>query len=129
MQRLFPKTTQRALLASVTKAAQLRHDAQVMGHSYHLFRLPEQLEEELEHALESGAPALPEASEDGAAAIRVLERLASRATADLGAGPVCLGSAKRLGSTAGLRELAAAYLSAARQKREVVPYFEAEANG
>jgi hypothetical protein len=124
--RLFPRTADRAALESTARAAQLRHDAVLNVSSYHLFRLPEALESELADLLASGAQ-LPRLADDvESAAIAVLERLGAKSNVEASVGPVCLGSARRLGTKAGIRELAGAYLVAARGKHAIFPYFDAE---
>jgi len=125
MERVFPRRSLPAGMESATIAARRDHDANVGTRSYHLFRLPPHLEDQLaetvaEHGLDS--------VELGDGLNEVLEnviQLGSGASLPSGSGPKSLGSVKEVLKPAPLASLAALYAKAAQEGTRIYPYFEA----
>ena len=91
--------------------------------SYHLFRLPEEVEQDLHATVQSGvgeelASQAPQTKE---AALDALKRLAATGGAS-SVGPTAVGGIKDLNSTDTLKAIAAAYLSAFTQNAKTYPY-------
>lgn len=118
----FPRSAASAALQATSEAAQRIHD-EALGRigSYHLFRLPLQIED---HLLEvrSEDPELPVQE----AALKELAGMAD-ASIDAPEGPVQIGIEKRILTDTSVRELAAHYHSAFSKGIQCYPYFSAEA--
>ena len=105
------------------EAARRLHDEHLSVGSYHLFRLPEEVEQDL-HGLvlskegEVIASAIPQ--DQGEA----LEALGAAATkgAKLSEGPTAVGSIKELDSSATLKAIASAYVVAFSKNARSYPY-------
>ncbi len=121
---LFGRTQLLAQCNGVTRAAALVHDDRIgVGHVYHLFRLPEDMEQGLHQALHD--PELGRVLPEDANATLVLERLGAFASgADApGTGPVRVGGNADLGSVDTWKKVAGLYVDAFQQTKEVYPYF------
>lgn len=125
LQPVFGRTQLVAQCNGVTRAAAVVHDERIgVGHVYHLFRLPEDVEQALHRALHERALgqrlAAACASKDAA-----LDYLANEASAPDGAavGPVRVGAAGDLRNPASWRVVATQYRRAYLQGIEVYPYF------
>ncbi|GHT91761.1 hypothetical protein FACS1894116_00850 [Betaproteobacteria bacterium] len=125
LEPVFAKTSRLARYHGVLEAARRLHDEHLSVGSYHLFRLPEEIEQDLHATLQS--------SEEGAFANLMLmpqskdaaqDELKRRAAKDSTAsvGPTAVGSIKDLDSTDTLETIAAAYLSAFTQNAKTYPY-------
>lgn len=112
--RLFPRTSVRAGLETVTLAAAREHDPHVGPQRFHLFRLPAAVEARLQDTLQTAtlAPAL----EDLEALLKSLPKAAAEE------GPRSLGRVADIPRQLG--RLAALYAAAAREGKRVYPYFE-----
>ena len=119
---LFHRTQLLAQCNGVTRAAALVHDDRIgVGHVYHLFRLPEDLEQGIHQALqelESGYK-IPKAAEQG------LEHLRESALQvnKTGTGPVRVGAISDLYSIDAWKQVAGQYWNAFQEAREIFPYF------
>jgi hypothetical protein len=125
LEMLFPQTSTRAALESVTEAARRIHDTQLLApRAFHLFRLPIHLEDRLAGWLAKPETSLawPPAQDD--AVLTELERTGGKGSGAAAQGPVCLGKPARLNHEPAFKELAAVYLQAARGGVRVFPYFE-----
>jgi hypothetical protein len=95
---VFPKTHNLARSAGVTMAASLVHDERIgVGHVYHLFRLPEEIEQRVHCILQDQAwwqTLIPHLTSKEAA-LTYLRSLAAR-SARTEAGPVQIGNAQAL---------------------------------
>ena len=105
------------------EAARRLHDEHLSVGSYHLFRLPEEVEQDLHVAMQSGvgeelASQAPQSKE---AALDALKQLASTGGTP-GVGPMAIGGIKDLDSSDTLEAIAAAYLSAFTQDAKTYPY-------
>ena len=122
---LFGRTKVLARCNGVTRAAALVHDERIgIGHVYHLFRLPEEIEQGIHQALHDQAlgQTLKKASASRESALGYLRQLAGT-TESTGVGPI------RVGNTEALRELktwqtvSGVYLSAFEHQTMIFPYF------
>ena len=131
LDRLYPRTSCAAAVRATGVAARALHDSNIgRGGVYHLFRLPETLEEQI-HTMARGGyfeEVLPELRSSLGDREAILSQLDALAT-DL---PETERGPQRIGSVQDLRRdklagmWAGAYLSAFRQGYRVFPYFEAE---
>lgn len=123
LEPVFSKTPRLAQYHGVLEAARRLHDEHLSVGSYHLFRLPEEVEQDL-HALvqtrvgEGLAGKLPQNQE---AALAVLELLAPQGTG-FSEGPTAVGGIKDIDSPHVLNAIAGAYLSAFSQNARIYPY-------
>ena len=122
----FPRTAQAAALRSTTEAARLVHDAAIgkLG-TFHLFRLPGELEDRIEAAADAFDFSRPEVSVSTLE--EALARLAAMIQSPLKApqGPVQIGVEKKILTESALAELAAHYHSAFVGGFQCFPYFAA----
>lgn len=123
LEPVFAKTASLAQYHGVLEAARRLHDEHLSVGSYHLFRLPEEVEQDL-HALmlsHVGEALASQASQSKEAALAELKRMAG-AIAATGVGPTSVGSIKDLESGDIQQAIAAAYLSAFDQGAKSYPY-------
>ena len=123
LEPVFSKTSRLAQYHGVLEAARRLHDEHLSVGSYHLFRLPEEVEQDLHVAMQSGvgeelASQAPQSKE---AALDALKQLASTGGTP-GVGPMAIGGIKDLDSSDTLEAIAAAYLSAFTQDAKTYPY-------
>ncbi len=123
LEPVFSKTSRLAQYHGVREAARRLHDEHLSVGSYHLFRLPEEVEQDLHATVQSSvgevlASQVPQSKE---AALDALKRLAA-AVSTPSEGPTAVGSIKDLDSTDTLQAIAAAYLSAFTQNTKTYPY-------
>lgn len=123
LEPVFSKTPRLAQYQAVLEAARRLHDEHLSLGSYHLFRLPEEVEQDL-YAMVQGslgeelASQVPSSKE---AALDALRRLAAT-SGMVSLGPTAVGSIKDIDATATLKAIAAAYLSAFTQDAKTYPY-------
>ncbi|GAA4408100.1 hypothetical protein GCM10023089_18840 [Quisquiliibacterium transsilvanicum] len=120
---MFAKTARLAQYHGVLEAARRLHDEHLNVGTYHLFRLPEEAEQDL-HAMMQGevSEALAsQLSQTKESAMEALKRLAAANTVH-GEGPTAVGSIKDLHADDTPRVIAAAYLSAFERDVKVYPY-------
>ncbi len=117
---VFLKTSHLAQYHGVLEAARQQHDEHLSVGSYHLFRLPEEAEQDL-HAIVLGGEFVEQIPQSKEAALTALMCL-SAASGALSVGPTAIGSIKDIGSTDTLKAIAAAYLSAFIQNAKSYPY-------
>ncbi len=122
---IFARTKILARCNGVTQAAALVHDERIgVGHVYHLFRLPEDLEQGLYQTLlepEFGAKLMGLAVAQPEA-LAWLEQHANT-TQHSGAGPVRVAGLADLREPASWREVAGHYWAAFKAHTETLPYF------
>ena len=122
---VFGSKTRMAQYHGVTEAACRIHDEKIgVGRVFHLFRLPESIEQRLFDALQEGS--VPEevtrCFDSTEAAESVLAALA-KGSAEVKPGPVWLGGADIINSPDGVALLAATYRSAFHTDIRCYPYF------
>ena len=123
LEPVFSKTSPLAQYHGVLEAARRVHDEHLSVGSYHLFRLPEEVEQDL-HALMQRAEAAEFALQElhnKEAALASLAALASTNTASH-VGPMAIGNMTDLQSADTISAIAAAYLSAFSQDAKTYPY-------
>ncbi|MGF1548839.1 MAG: BrxE family protein [Thiotrichales bacterium] len=123
LEPVFSKTPRLAQYHGVLEAARRLHDEHLSVGSYHLFRLPEEIEQDLHAIVQSsaGEALASQAPQSKEAALDALKRLAATGGAS-SVGPTAVGSIKDIDSTDTLKVIAAAYLSAFTQNSKTYPY-------
>lgn len=122
---VFGRTLALAQCAGVTQAAALVHDERIgVGRVFHLFRLPEDMEQGIHRALRDPKVAQQIApivvSQDAALAYLQSE---ARSTTGAGVGPTRVGEASELRERKPWRAVAAQYAHAFATQAQVYPYF------
>ena len=123
LEPVFSKTVRLAQYHGVLEAARRLHDEHLSVGSYHLFRLPEEVEQDLHVILQSGVgeelcSQLPLNKE---AALESLKHLASTLQSSK-EGPIVVGSIKDIDSADVSQAIASAYLSAFMNSAKTYPY-------
>ncbi len=123
LEPVFSKTSRLAQYHGVLEAARRLHDEHLSVGSYHLFRLPEEVEQDLHAAMQScvGEELASQTPQSKEAALDALKQLAATGGTP-GVGPMAIGSIKDLDSSDTLETIAAAYLSAFTQDANTYPY-------
>ena len=123
LEPVFSKTSRLAQYHGVLEAARRLHDEHLNVGSYHLFRLPEEVEQDLHATLQSfvGEELASQAPKNKEAALHALKRLAATSETS-SVGPTAVGGIKDLDSTYTLKAISAAYLWAFMQNAKTYPY-------
>lgn len=123
LEPVFSKTSRLAQYHGVLEAARRLHDEHLSVGCYHLFRLPEEVEQDLHATMQSsvGAELAIHTPPSKEAALLALTRLAATSSTP-SVGPTAVGGIKDLDSTDTLKAIAAAYLSAFTQNAKTYPY-------
>ena len=123
LEPVFSRTSQLAQYHGVIEAARRLHDEHLSVGSYHLFRLPEEVEQDLHNLVQS-----PEANEfvlqemlNKDAALSTLRELGGNVSVE-SVGPTAVGNIGDLDSPNTVKAIAAAYLSAFNQGAKTYPY-------
>ena len=130
LENVFPKTAQVAALRSTTLAACGVHD-RALGKvgTYHLFRLPPAVEDQVEVSSENLKwTEVARALSTRESAMEALQSL-SPTGINAPVGPVQIGTEPKLISANSIHELAAHYHSAFHQSIRCYPYFSADPHG
>jgi len=123
LEPVFSKTSKLAQYHGVLEAARRLHDEHLSVGSYHLFRMPEEIEQDL-HSLvlspieEEIARKLAQKKDDAMEAIKLL----CPRDLKVSEGPTAVGSIKDIDSTDALRAIAGAYTSAFSRNSRAYPY-------
>lgn len=119
---IFNRSTQLAKYNGVKEAAALKHDEYIgVGLVYHLFRLPEMIEQQLhERVLEDMKRFNFTTNEE---AFAELEKLCDGIN-EKGEGPVYIGTLEQVKLEATIQKVAALYHSAFKSELKVYPYFK-----
>lgn len=123
LEPVFSKTSRLAQYHGTLEAARRLHDEHLSVGSYHLFRMPEEVEQDL-HALvqssvgEEIAGKVPQSKD---AALNALISLAPKGNKS-SEGPTAVGSIKDIDAPAALTAIAGAYYSAFSQNAKTYPY-------
>ncbi|SEA76073.1 BrxE family protein [Variovorax sp. YR216] len=124
LEPVFTKSARLAQYHGVVEAARRQHDEHLSVGSYHLFRLPEEIEQDL-HALvrtPEGGEIASQLPTTKAAALEALTLLADTIDSD-SEGPVAVGSVRDVTASGGaLRKIAGIYASAFRRQLKSYPY-------
>ena len=120
---VFSKTPRLAQYHGVLEAARRLHDEHLSVGCYHLFRLPEEVEQDLHATIQSGMgeELAGKVAQGKDAALGALKRLAPEST-KASEGPIAVGSIKDMESPNVLNAVAGAYFSAFCQNAKTYPY-------
>ena len=122
---LFGRTQLLAQCNGVTQAAALMHDERIgVGNVYHLFRLPEELEQSIHQALHNAqlGETIQKIISSKDFALDYLRK--NSATPDKpGIGPTRVGNINALREQKAWNDVAGLYLSAFEEQNEIFPYF------
>lgn len=121
---VFPRTYVLAQCQGVSSAAAIVHDDRIgVGNVFHLFRLPEDVEQSL-HTMLSGdeLTAITEVMQSVDAATDYLKSCAGNSP-EQPVGPVRVGGLDALRSAAAWHDVAAIYLAGFGQQKETFPFF------
>lgn len=123
LEPVFSKTFQLAQYHGVLEAARRLHDEHLNVGSYHLFRLPEEAEQDLHGTLQDadGEELAHKFLQNKDAALDVLKGMATSANSAK-EGPIAVGSIRQLDSGDVLKVIAGAYLSAFSKNTKIYPY-------
>lgn len=124
LEPLFGRTQLLAQCNGVTRAAALVHDERIgVGHVYHLFRLPEDLEQGLHQVLHNSE--FGQTLSSDATRTLVLEKLGSLAIEGetLNAGPIRAGNVSDLYLVDNWKKVAGLYVDAFQAEKKAYPYF------
>lgn len=123
LEPVFAKTSRLAQYHGVLEAARRLHDEHLSVGSYHLFRLPEEVEQDLHAIVHSpiGDELATQAQQSKEAALDALKQLAAKKGTS-SVGPMAVGGLQDLDSTDTLKAIAAAYLTAFTQNTKIYPY-------
>ncbi len=118
-----PKTSLLAQYHGVVEAARKLHDEHLNVGSYHLFRLPEEVEQDLHAMMQSsvGTELAKQVPQDKDAAHAALKTLAG-AIPSAAVGPTAVGNIDQLSAGETLKSIAGAYVSAFSQNAKTYPY-------
>jgi hypothetical protein len=123
LEPVFAKTSRLAQYHAVVEAARRLHDEHLNVGSYHLFRLPEEIEQDL-HSLTLSSDGEKIASQSSLAKDSALNDLGNLATKinPFSAGPTAVGNIRDIASAKVLQSIAGAYLWAFNQNAKTYPY-------
>ena len=118
-----PKTSLLAQYHGVVEAARKLHDEHLNVGSYHLFRLPEEVEQDLHAMMQSsvGTELAKQVPMDKDVALAALNTLAG-AIPSAAVGPIAVGNIDQLSAVDTLKSVAGAYASAFSQHAKTYPY-------
>jgi hypothetical protein len=122
---IFSRTRLLAQCNGVTQAAALVHDERIgVGRVYHLFRLPEDLEQQIFKALQDDnvIARIDAMLADAEQAMAYLCSVDGSRQSD-GIGPVFIGQTGELSSTSSWEKVAALYAGAFERDQPIYPYF------
>jgi hypothetical protein len=125
---LFPRTLVLSQLQGVIAAAARVHDERIgVGDVYHLFRLPEEIEQSTHHFMSTPqAEAVLAASyADATSASATLKQLAAKESIEA-VGPARIATAKEMEHVTAWQKMAALYGFGFRNETEVYPFFSAK---
>ncbi len=120
---LFPRTSRLAQYHGVVEAARLLHDEHLSVGSYHLFRLPEEIEQDL-HALAKAEWSEGEVGSNLASASAAQEALTLAGTkkVNVAPGPSAVGNIRDLAAPETRKVVAGLYHVAFSQNIRIYPY-------
>lgn len=123
LEPVFSKTSPLTQYHGVLEAARKLHDEHLNVGSYHLFRLPEEVEQDLHAMMQSsvGEELSKHLPQDKDTAMAALKSLAG-AEIQAGVGPTAVGNIDQLSAADTLKSIAGAYFSAFTQNGKTYPY-------
>jgi hypothetical protein len=126
LEPVFPRTFRLARYHSVVEAARRLHDEHLNVGSYHLFRLPEEFEQNLHSIAQTSAgdKFATAAFQNKDAVLETLNNIAAMTCVSY-EGPTAIGTIKSIDSPNTIETMAAAYVSAFKQNVRTYPYLTA----
>lgn len=124
LEPIFPKTMLLAQYHGISEAARRLHDEHIgIGHVFHLFRLPEELEQDLHNTIQqkTTAEALSAHLQNKEAALQALAEIAG-ASISASEGPIAVGKLSELPKPSTLKRIAQTYLAAFENGVRSYPY-------
>lgn len=119
----FPKTLRLAQYNGVSSAARRLHDEYIgVGNVFHLFRLPEEIEQDIQVTLIDPSEAWFSGVSSQENALKALRVIAHK-RANIAGGPQAIGSTAQLSKNSGPKALAQYYLTAFEDDNRSYPYF------
>lgn len=123
LEPVFARTTRLAQYNGFREAARRLHDEQIgIGNVFHLFRLPEEIEQDLQHLVISKPDEWFAETESRESALTALRNLSGEAVS-VSAGPQSIGSLEEFYRSSASKSLAQHYLTAFEQGIRTFPYF------
>jgi len=124
LEPVFAKTFRLTQYHGVVEAARRLHDEHLSVGSYHLFRLPEEVEQDLHALVQSsvGGELAGKVPQNKDTALDALKQLAPEGTRS-SEGPIAVGSIKDIDASDALNAVAGTYLSAFSQHANTYPYW------
>lgn len=125
-----PRTSQLAQYHGVLEAARRLHDEHLNVGCYHLFRLHEEVEQDLHAIMQSsvGVELCEQVTQGKDSAMQALKMLA-RSSIPVGPGPIAVGNINQLYAESTLSVIAAGYYSAFSQSEKTYPYLVGNHDG
>lgn len=126
LEPVFSRTASLAQYHGAVEAARRFHDENLSVGSFHIFRLPEEIEQDLHEMVQARLLELfdPDLIVDQAAALNALSKV-SNGTADGAVGPVLVGKIDELRTSALLDKVGAIYRMALSSDTQALPYLVA----
>lgn len=126
LEPVFSKTFRLAQYHGILEAARRLHDEHLSVGSYHLFRLPEEVEQDLHAIVQSsvGEKLIVQVLKSKEVALDSLRRLAD-IEIPVRMGPFAIGNIKDIGSVDSVKTIASAYLAAFSGGTKTYPYLVA----
>jgi hypothetical protein len=123
LEPVFSRTAPLAQYQGAVEAARRFHDENLSVGSFHIFRLPEEIEQDLHEMVQAGQLELfdPDLIIDQAAALDALSKV-TNGTADAAVGPVLVGRIDEIRTPALLDKLALIYRMALSSDTQALPY-------
>lgn len=123
LEPVLSKTSHLAQYHGVLEAARRLHDEHLSVGSYHLFRLPAEVEQNLYSLMlsDEGEEVVAQLPKERGEALLALAAISANSPS-LGEGPTMVGSIKELQSPAVLQSIASAYLRAFQRNARTYPY-------
>lgn len=123
LEPVFSRTVPLAKYHGAVEAARRFHDENLSVGSFHIFRLPEEIEQDLHETVQAQLNKLfdPDLIVDQATALNSISK-ASNATADEAVGPVLVGKINELRTSVFLDKVGAIYHVALSSNTQALPY-------
>ena len=126
LEPVFPRTAPLAQIHGVVEAARRFHDENLSVGSFHIFRLPEEIEQNLHEMVQVGQLELfdPNAIIDQTAALNTLAKV-DNGIADGAVGPMMVGKIEDIRTSVLLDKVCAIYQAALSSNTHALPYLVA----
>lgn len=115
-----------AQYSGVVEAARIVHDDHIgIGRVFHLFRMPEEIENSIQNQILNGIASIPlnQCCSSRESAERTLQELSQQGSINFQIGPIHIGDFEEIGTLDSIRMMAAHYLTAFQSSGQCFPYF------